>query len=287
LGDRFTVKGKYSDGSAKLYFADYSNDSISTGVKPPKGEVFVAKLVADPSTSGEYVFELDEIKVIDTNPDPETKNNTLAVYSPVANGYYWMSTTGGLYYNNGTTGSRIYPTEFKNRSTSPFYVGERGGKHYTAYYEFEAGVAHLVSYTLPETAGGATIEASTPDFCFEGSGVKQNTYAYGGVAVDWRGAKPIIYYLGTNYGIGAYQVTALTGIETPATDNLFVKQNGNVLQVTGKEAIQSIELINLTGQRVAANHSASEITVAGLKGIYIVNIKTVSGQKIAQKVVIK
>ncbi|GHV59449.1 hypothetical protein FACS1894182_13560 [Bacteroidia bacterium] len=286
LGDRFFVTGKYSDGSAKFYFADYG-----TTIARPQSNLYVLKLIADPSTSGEYVCELEGggPKVIETNPEPETKNNNLAIYRPVGSGYYWMSTTGGLYYNNGTTGSRIYFDQFKNRSTGPYYVGERNGKHYMAYYEWEPGIAYLVSYKLPETEGGATIEAATPDLYYDGCGISQNPYGYGDVAVDWRGAKPIIYFLGYNYGIGAYEVNSLsgTGITTPAVDKFLVKQNGNVLQVTGKEDIESIELINLTGQRIAGNHNASEISVAGEKGVYLVSIKSVSGQKTVQKVLIK
>jgi hypothetical protein len=285
LGDRFIVTGKYSDGSAKLYFADYGTAAVAR----PLNELYVLKLIADPSAAGEYVCALEEVKNIESNPDPETKNNNLAIYLPVGSGYYWMSTTGGLYYNNGTTGSRIYSDQFKNRSTGPYYAGERNGKHYMAYYEWEPGIAYFVSYTLPATEGGATIEAVTPNFCYDGGDVAQNAYAYGGVAVDWRGAKPIIYYLGYNYGIGAYQVNSLsnTDIKTPVADKFSVKQNGSVLQFTGKEDIQSIELINLTGQRVASNHNASEISVAGQKGVYLVNIKSISGQQTVQKVLIK
>jgi hypothetical protein len=96
--------------------------------------------------------------------------------------------------------------------------------------------------------------------------------------------------LGYNYGIGAYQVNSLsgTGITEPVvSDKFLIKQNGGVLQITGKEDIESIELINLTGQRVAGNHYASEISVAGEKGVYLVSIKSVSGQKTVQKVLIK
>jgi hypothetical protein len=286
LGDRFTITGKYSDGSAKFYFADYG-----LTIARPQSNLYVLELVADTHVQGEYVCELEggAPKTIDVNAHADCKNNNLAVYLPLGNGYYWMSTTGGLYYNDGVTGGQIYYDQFKNRSTGPYYVGERNGKHYMAYYEFEAGIAYLVSYTLPETPGGATIEASTPNLYYDGCPIAQNSYGYGGVAVDWRGEKPIIYYLAYNYGIGAYQVNSLsgTGIATPDTDSFLIKQNGNVLQITGKEEIESIELINLTGQRMASNRNASEITIFGEKGVYIAIIKSVSGRKTALKVFIE
>jgi hypothetical protein len=289
LGDRFTVTGKYSDGSAKLYFADYG-----TTIARPQSDLYVLKLVADPGASGEYVCELDggAAKIIDVNAHADCKNNNLAIYLPLGgNAYYWMSTTGGLYYNNGVTGSQIYYSQFKNRSTGPYYVGEKNGKHYMAYYEFEPGIAYLVSYTLPETEGGATIEAVTPNFYYDGCVIAQNPYGYGGVAVDWRGAKPIIYYLGYNYGIGAYEVNSLngTGLTTPVpvAEKFLMKQTGNILQITGEEEIAAIELINLMGQRVVGNQHASEISTAGEKGVYIVSIKGVSGLKTVQKVLIK
>ncbi|MDR0833652.1 MAG: T9SS type A sorting domain-containing protein [Candidatus Symbiothrix sp.] len=283
LGDRFSITGKYSDGSAKLYFADYG-----LTIARPQSNLYVLKLVADPGAAGEYVCELDggAAKVIEVNPDPDCKNNNLALYLSVGSGYYWMSTTGGLYYNNGTTGSQIYYNQFINRSTGISYVGEKNGRHYMAYYEWEPGIAYLVSYTLPETEGGARIEAVTPGL-LNPALMTQNAYGYGGVVVSWRGAHPIIYFLVYNYGIGAYEVSTIdTGIKALVADQYAVKQNGSVLQVTGKEDIQSIELVSLTGQLVAASRNSSEISAAVAKGVYLLTVKTASGQRSVQKVLI-
>ncbi|MDR0833663.1 MAG: hypothetical protein LBN93_05685 [Candidatus Symbiothrix sp.] len=288
LGDRFSVTGRYSDGSAKLYFSDHSAAHTVTVPTPWSCTVYALKLVADPGATGEYVCELENgvPKTIDANPDPECKNANMSIYRPVGagNAYYWMSSTGGLYYNNGSSGSRIYPDQFTNRTTRPFYVGEKNGKHYMCCFDFESQRAYLVSYTLPETSGGATIEAITPGF-------RTPTGNYGSAQgcaeVAWRGAHPIIYLLAPDYGIGAYEVSTIdTGVKTIVEDQYSVKQNGSVLQVTGKEAIQSIELISLTGQQVAVSRNASEISAAVSKGVYLISIKSISGQRSVQKVLI-
>ncbi|MDR0507272.1 MAG: T9SS type A sorting domain-containing protein [Dysgonamonadaceae bacterium] len=302
LGNKMLVTGSYIDNTLKLYVPNlfFTNDYT-----PQQQEIYVFSLENIPGSGAEITCEKQMIecggnrKVGDMtwwSPGASATKDfgeyTSSLYVPLKDGsHFWMDSYDGLYYKPvGGAGFRV--NGIPSATNVPRYMGKgRDGKHYLAYFDYMPGRAVIVSYT--DLAEGVDVVATTPPLYIDGYNYPLNTSGAGDIAVNWEGEHPVVYVLSSALGIGAYEITSIgakdTDIKQPVVaDRVFNSvQNGSYLMINGSETVASVEIINTLGQRVMLVTGKSQVLVSGLKGVYIVKIKGVSGTEEAKKILIR
>ncbi|MDR1336749.1 MAG: T9SS type A sorting domain-containing protein [Tannerella sp.] len=306
LGNKALTTGSYSDNTWKMYVP---NLFFSTDYEPQQQEIYIFSLENIPGTGTEltYIKQMVECggnrKVGDmswwspgSSPEKDFGEYSSSLYVPMADGsHFWMDSYDGLYFKPAaSSGFRVDPDYITKMTNTPRYMGKgEDGKHYLAYFDYTPCCAKIVSYTDP--ALGVDSVTVTPPLYITGYDYPLNTNGAGDIAVNWEGDHPVVYVLSASLGIGAYEITSIgrkattTGISLPAaTASAFrLVQYGSVLQASGAEAIASIEVINLLGQRVASVAGTSQVSVSGLKGVYIVKITGISDTEEVKKILVK
>jgi len=314
IGDKMSVSGKISDGTAIIHVPSYGDGTVS-GVTYP-AEIARFKMIKD--DADKWVFDQNpEFVPIPTGT--ATFVTTSVVMLP-DNSYLRTSRGSAIIHSlqDGTvTGASSdntepdYPYLVSKDATTLRYIGAQDGFAYIAQFRYYQGSGDnelLVNLSYPLCSGEIykfplvegekqnVIEhaqkiAYTP--ALEGvlsGGYAANANAAGDIAINTTGENPIIYVLAGNGGIGAYEIKLGTGssIDKVKTSALSVKayQEGSNLIVSGVDEIRSIELFSLTGQKIKQVNNRKEITVSGLTGVYLLKVSTSSGQT-ALKIIIR
>jgi hypothetical protein len=302
LGTRMQITGKYEDGTMKIYVPNM---------------YFTGADGANPQTQEIYVFSMRKVLPMlpwSINPTPQiitVTNNcdrvvggtwdvvsglgayNAAAYIPMSESgdtYYWMDSYNGLYYKSPTFIGRVDEDDISDHTNSLTYLGkDEAGSPYFSFITYSTGATRVAKIDDPSV--GADIVAVTP-LLFDATLNNTNVQGDAGVAYSWDGAHPIIYVVSANMGYGAYEITSVgpkTGIKAPvvAKGSFIAIQQGDILRFKGEEAIKSVVLYNIAGQKIASASGVSQISVGGLKGVYVAKVTGVSGKETVVKTLIK
>jgi len=267
LGDTFTATGSIADGTARVFA---SNGTVGTG------KILCWSMIKDEDNPGSYIFD-------QTPADFSTAMHGISV--GVGSNIDFLPDGSFLHKSTRSVISRISSDGTTLLSSIPDAVAPNDAGMSVKYIATGADMTSYLTYfvAMPGTQLcrifavtdwdlSAVTEpvASTPSF---GDG-DINLNRTGKVASEVEDGKVYLYVLGTNSGIGKYEITGIdlaTGIKKSLNDNLNVKVLGDILSVTGIDS-PSITLYNTIGQKVKSAVNTNQLQVNGLKGIYIVGI---------------
>lgn len=270
-GDKITVTGKYSDGTARIY-------CIAGGVL---------------SNYKVQYFEMEQVGGIwKFKQSPSELNTSITAVSsnfhqinPGPDGGFYFRSVGisnaqqikaDLTANIGNT----YPTTLPQGATSLVFIKTVGGYDYACHLQYGSNASYAAPANnkiqvikIDRTQGltSAVVLASSPSFgkLAPGNGA-------GHVVVKHQTNGDVdIFALSTQNGVARYR---LSGAEIGTG---FSKTDDNSIQITafsGKIRIEgvnpsSIELFNTLGQKVRSTSSSNELQTNNLKGVYIVQVK--------------
>ncbi|MDR0507205.1 MAG: hypothetical protein LBH32_10390 [Dysgonamonadaceae bacterium] len=298
-GSKVDVIGSYAEGTAKLYVA---TTQASWGVEDEIKKVYVFSMRADGES---FVFDVTPA-IIEFNPGAIASTGAWSFHNPTVAAktdytFYWMATYYPVMHFdlNGNLLGKGDENILIPRGNAPKYMGKDADKNeYMAYYAYResnnstpAGRAEVYTYPENNLSGeGTAIFARTTSM---GKFVEapSNIQADGSVAVERTSDDVILYVMSSNQGLGAYKLDlALTirddvAINSAMPISLNVCQRGDKIVVSGA-GVQSVDLISLTGQTVKRENNSAEINVSGLKGAYLLKVKTVLGDtKVIKQIV--
>jgi hypothetical protein len=93
-------------------------------------------------------------------------------------------------------------------------------------------------------------------------------------------------YTGENgYGVYEFKINAGTGVDNTTKSSVALTVNKNTIQLS--EIVASIEVYNLTGQRVAHDSNTANVNLAENKGVFIVSFTDINGNSDVHKVIIR
>ncbi len=281
-GDKITVTGNYSTGTARIYVL-------------PNSTLTNHKL---------QYFEMEQVNNIWQFKQVPTEMNTalsIAGYPAVAirpDGGFYLKAGGSnitQYSNSGTQiGGATQTTVVRTGTSTVRYITSDNDYDYLAYISYygtstpvSAKVAanQVEIIKVPKTTGlaDAVLVKAGPSL-----GKNTNGNGAAGLAVKQLPNNVFeLYVLNTNNGIAKYTVTGLLSASSVYnTKNEAVKLivTKSSLEVTGDSA-SSIELFNTLGQKVILVSNSNNLNIKNLKGVYIVRVqadgKTVKTEKIS------
>ncbi|NDP21628.1 MAG: hypothetical protein GZ091_11200 [Paludibacter sp.] len=266
-GDKITVTGRYSDGTARIYTI---GGTILTNYKV---QYFGMEQLA---TNWQFKQTPSELN---TNITAAVSN--FHQFTPGPDGGFYFRSVGlndfqqfkaDLTANIGNT----HPTSIAQGGTTPVFIKTVGGFDYACYLRYGSGAFSKLANNLVEVVkidrsigiSSAIVVASTPSL-----GKTAPGNGAGHVAVKLLPNGDVdIFVLSSINGIARYKLTGFTtGVENTKTDNIRLITTKNQLTVEGV-AVSSVEIFNSLGQKVKSENR-NIINTAGLQGIYLVNIK--------------
>jgi len=275
-GDKITVTGNFSTGTAKVYVL-------------PNATLTNHKL---------QYFEMEQVNnVWQFKQTPTEMNTTLSItgYPAVAirpDGGFYLKAGGGnitQYSNLGVQiGGATQTTVVRTGTSTVRYIASDTDYDYLAYvsyYGTSTSVSARVAANqveiikVPKTTGlaDAVLVKAGPSL-----GKNTNGNGAAGLAVKVLPNNVFeLYVLNTNNGIAKYTVTGLlTASSVHNIKNEVVKliATKGLIEVTGA-SVSSIELFNTLGQKVVSTTNSNMLNTNSLKGVYIVQVK-VGGKKI-------
>ncbi|MDR1719556.1 MAG: hypothetical protein LBR67_05460, partial [Dysgonamonadaceae bacterium] len=303
LGNRMQATGKYSDGSLKIYVPNMYFTGAD-GANPQTQEIYIFSMMT-PGPGMPQVINPTPQKITITNNSDRVVGGTWdnisglgaynnTAYIPITSSgdtYYWMDSYNGLYYKSPTFTGRVDEDEIGEQTNSLVHLGkDNDGNRYLAFITYSTGTARVVESNNP--AEGVTVKAVTP-MMFDAVLNNTNVQGDAGVAFAWDGDHPIIYTISANMGFGAYEITSIGKqaagvniIKKPESQFTPVQIDGT-LYFTGDEAVKSITLYSITGQKVIDVAGVSQISTGGLKGVFIAKVIGISGKETVVKTVLK
>jgi hypothetical protein len=269
-GDKITVTGKYSDGTARIYTiagAALSNYKVQYFAMEQDGGVWKFKQTPDELNTA--------ITAVSSNfhhftPGPD-------------NGYYFRSVglnnfqqiKADLTANIGNT----HPTTIAQGSTVPVFIKSVGNFDYACYLRYGSHAtfakpavnqAEVVKIDRSQGISSAVVTAATPSFgnLAPGNGA-------GHVVVKHMSTGDAdIYILSTQNGIARYRLSGSeigTGISDPKGAGISIRVLDGELTVEGTQNT-GIRIYTTSGQLIAERENATKLNVQQLKGLYIVQI---------------
>ena len=282
IGDHITVKGSIADGSAKVF-------AMSTALVSTKATLFRFDMVSD--GSGGFVFNstptiiTNQVSLtggynsIDLMPD----NSYLFKY----NGSQMMKLNADGTANSEVSSSSVIATggnSVRYLLTKPAVISSDPDTAYVAYFRYGAGQERANIVKFPN----GTLNSPAAAVCtyLPALGTNANGNGAGRVAIDDVTANSLnLYVLSTNNGLGKYSISwpdITTSVQQPA-GKILITLSADQLSVQNATA-SSIEIFNTVGQKVKSVINTNEVSVAGLSGVYIVQVKeagmTVKTQKL-------
>ncbi len=195
FGDKITVTGDYSAGTATIYAA-----SATSGIQ---------KILKWTMSGGSFVTEPTIISLSDN----QTGTPISASVGPLPNGdFYWKATGFKLkkYTADGTFIDTLSTTILASGSNAVRYLGEVGEYEFVAAFQYGSGNENCKIVKLPKTEiHSGTVWEVTPSL-----GSNSNTNGSGDIAIKINGdGTAYIYVLSTNNGIGCYVTTSSVPVE--------------------------------------------------------------------------
>ncbi len=224
LGDKITVAGDFSAGTAVIYAA-----SATSGIQ---------KIYKFTMTSGAFT----SVPTVISLSDNQSGTPTSASVGPLPNGdFYWKATGFRLkkYQADGTLIDTVSTTILSASANAVRYIGEVGNNEFVAVFQYGAGNENCKIMQLPKTAiHNATIFDVTPSL-----GINPNTNGSGDIAFKLNAdGSADIFVLSTNNGFGAYRTTTpipveLTSLVASSNDGVVTLSWITATEVNSKEYV--------------------------------------------------
>lgn len=281
-GDKITVTGKVSDGTARIYAV--KNVSGTANIK-------YWDMIPDLANPGTYIFNQEPKNFFDV---PGLGVIASLGFRPDGGSYYKINGANIKQYTalgvlvGGESSSSVIASSGNNVR----YIGDDDqGNAVICYFRYStAGTTNSrlgnqkVDFVrvLSNDLVNATVITGTPSL-----GKTANGNGAGGVVVKKLINNDVdIYVLSTNNGVAKYTISGLMTAPTTILKNvnstfLFTKSS-NTLKVQGTTP-SSIELFNTLGQKVQAVTNKSEVNISNLRGVHIVKVN-VNGVTSTQKI---
>lgn len=266
FGDRITVTGKVSDGTARIYAIAgiaLTNYKVTYWGMEQIAGVWKFKQTPDELNTS--------ITTVNSNFHQLTPGPDGGFYFRTVQQNNFMQIKADLTFSTGNT----HPSSvIDQNSTVPVYIKTVGDYDYACYMQYGslANQPKRIQVVKIDRALGitsATIVASSPSL---GATSPGNGSGHIGVKVLQNGDVDIVGFLYQN-GFAKYR---LSGVSTSLSniDNSHIKilKNGNSVLIEGINP-SSIELFNTLGQKVISTSNTNELRTNNLKGVYIVQIK--------------
>lgn len=281
FGDKITVTGNYSDGTACLY---------ATNKLLGYSKVLRWSMQPDASNPGQFVFR-------------NTPDELFAVYGKGIQSSLCQNESGEFYYKeserllikysaSGDSVGVSSPELVRRWGTSVTYIGKKGNDDILAYFRYRSKETSPVE-AVQERAdlllvpngqlSEARLLATTPTL-----GPEYNLNGWGDVEARRVGNHVELFVLSATNGFAKFTVNdvfTLTDVAGIAQPDLTVRRMNDVLLVEG-EIPELLELYNISGQLVRTARHSSSISTEQLKGIYLLRVKIPSKQAETLKVII-
>lgn len=265
MGDKITVTGSITTGTARVYAATAS-------AVDGKTQIYYFDMIADDANPGKYKFV-------------QTPKTLVSVATSTSNPGIGLKPNGDFYYKSGGTqitsftaaGTEISvsnPNVVASGGNTVRYMGkDASDNEYICYFRNGTGQEKVNILKLPngDLANATRIDSTSA------LGTNSNGNGTSGLVVNVLPNNDVeLYVLSTNNGIGKYTVKGLfvtTGTNDVSNKNINLTYSGNIIAVEGTQA-SSIEIFNALGQKVHTALNSNQIATHNLHGIYIVQIKT-------------
>ncbi len=281
-GDKITVTGNYSTGTARIYVL-------------PNSTLTNHKL---------QYFEMEQVNNVWQFKQTPTEMNTvlsIAGYPAIAirtdDGFYLKAGGGNItqYSNSGTQiGGASQTTVVRIGTSTVRYITSDIDYDYLAYVSYygtstsvsarvAANQVEIIKVPKATGLGDAVLVKAGPSL-----GKNTNGNGAAGLAVKQLPNNVFeLYVLNTNNGIAKYTVTGLltaSAVQSTNNDAIKIYLSKSNLTVNGILP-SSIELFNTLGQKVTSVTNSNTLNTNKLKGVYVVQVKaegkTVKNQKIS------
>ena len=265
MGDKITVTGNISTGTARVYAA------TATAVDG-KTQIYYFDMIADGANPGKYIF----------NQSPKTLSSVVTCTSNPGIG---LKSNGDFYFKGGgtqissytaagvVTGTESNSSVVGSSGNTVRYIGKDGlNNEYICYFRNGTGMERVQILSLPN----GDLATASGGIKTDSLGVNTNGNGTSGLVVNVLPNNNVeLYVLSTNNGIGKYTVKGLfptTGVNEMAKDKIKLNYSKNTISVVGTTA-SSIELFNTLGQKAKSVTNSNELRTDNLQGVYIVQVK--------------
>ncbi len=281
FGDKLTITGSYSDGTARIYATNkivgYSN-------------ILCWKMISDNTNPGKFVFNQTPEELF-----PVLGKSIQSSICPNNDGefYYKESERPLIKYNHLGDSIGVSATNtIRDWGTSLSFVGKDGNDDILAYFKYRSKATNPVEpvqerVDLLRVRGGnlatAEIIASTPTL-----GAEYNLNGWCDVVARKSNNDVEIFALSASNGFGKFTVKDVFSITstTPVSNaTMRCKQFPDRIMIEDIQ-LRSISMYSITGQLIRTQYYQNFIETNQLKGFYILNIQSVDGKKQAIKVLI-
>lgn len=284
-GDKITVTGNYSTGSARIYAV--KNITGTANIK-------YWDMTPDLSNPGTYIFNQEPKNLFDVAG--------LGVLASIGlrpdNGCYYKINGANIkqYTSAGVlVGAESSSSIIASSGNNVRYIGDNDqGDAIICYFRYSTVATtfsnlgnHKVEIVrvVGNNLANATILGTTPSL-----GNNANGNGAGGLAINKLLSNDVeVYVLSTNNGLAKYTLSGLfitTSVDKKAASNIDIKMQSSSIFINGI-APSSIELFNTIGQKVKSVTGVSEMSTDNLQGVYIVQVKAAGKIVKTGKIVIK
>lgn len=266
-GDRITVTGKISDGTARIYaiagiaLTDYK---VTYWGMEQVGGVWQFKQTPDELNTS--------ITTVNSNFHQLTPGPDGGFYFRTVQQNNFMQIKSDLSFAIGN----IHPSSvIDQNSTVPVFIKTVDNYDYACYMQYGslANQPKRIQVVKIDRALGitsATIVASSPSF---GATSPGNGSGHIGVKILPNGDVDIVGFLYQN-GFAKYRLSGLTtSVSNQQNSEGKLLKKENSLLVEGIQ-VSSIEIFNTLGQKVLTALNSNQINTGNLQGVYIVQIKS-------------
>jgi len=272
-GDKITVTGKYSDGTARIYTI------AGAALTNYKVQYFEMEQVG-----GIWKFKQTPSEL---NTSITAASSNFHQFTPGPDGGYYFRSVGlsniqqiksDLTANIGNT---PFPTVLPQGGTAPVYIKTVGNFDYACYLQYGSNANYAAPANnkiqvvkIDRSLGitSATVLISSPSFgkIAPGNGA-------GHVVVKHQTNGDVdIFALSTQNGVSRYRLSGAeigTGVQNVTNNSIKINIVDNNIRVVGASP-SSIELFNTLGQKLTSISNSNTLNINKLKGVFIVQIKS-------------
>lgn len=154
-----------------------------------------------------------------------------------------------------------------------------------SYQESSTSASMSSSWSLAELGAGQSLMNMTRLYNFPkaGLGTLSNPNRTAVPYIEVVGKSAYIYVYNISNGLAAYKLTLKpTALDKNEMSSVSISLKANQIKVS--EEVTSIEVVNITGQKLNSAHNVSVIDAPKTSGVYIVNIVDKNGAKKFQKI---
>ncbi|MDR0505898.1 MAG: hypothetical protein LBH32_03640 [Dysgonamonadaceae bacterium] len=284
IGDKMTVTGSMSDGTAKLYFPnfDLQTSANNPGLHPT---IYVFSMIPD----GNGGFKFNETPTLIDVPINNLAGCRYASVSVLADGSYFWSSQGNLiYYINANGEIQAYTSGgiVGAEDASVKYICKTGNVEYLAYCRSDHQRAEIIKVINGNVFDCVRIGYSAR---MADNSSYPNDNGTGDLALDLSTPVPTLFVLCTNQGIGAYKLMPVTQYdmsnnieivwEQPTIDSEYARLHdflwsGAYSDNKPPYVTRDIALANHDGKKILYVINALTSEYSGQFGIYAIDALT-------------